>query len=313
MKDIMQDAPLVSVCCLTYNHEDTIAQAIEGIVKQETNFAFELIVHDDASTDKTADIIRSYKEQYPDIIVPILQEENQFYKCNLAKEFVNPKARGKYIAICEGDDYWTDSLKLQKQIDYMEANPGCTMTFHAIHQLNSDGTFTSYYPLKKTGVVSTEEVIKRGGLFCPSVSLVIRRDICEIWPDFRLATRIYDFPIQVLSAINGEVYYINEAMGVYRFAAKGSWTEAHEEKTDYKHMQIEEEWLRLFNEYTQERYADAVNYHLARIWSIEYRKNFETVNYKNAKKYLALLKGVDALKIRLRLIIYKIEEVLHGK
>lgn len=311
MKNTEKSTPLVTVCCLAYNHEDMIAQAIEGVIKQKTNFAFELIVHDDASTDKTAEIIRSYAERYPEIIVPIIQKENQFFKCNLAKEYVNPKARGKYIAICEGDDYWTDSYKLQKQIDYMEANPRCTMTFHAVQQLNSDGSFKKYYPLKKSGIVSAEEVIKRGGMFCPSVSLVIRRDICEMWPEFRDAASIYDFPIQILSAINGEVYYMNDVMGVYRFCAKGSWTEAHKYETDYKHMQEEEEWLNLFNQYTHDRYASSVCYHLARIWSIEYRNNFNKINYKNAKKYLGKLKGKDALNIRLRLVLYKIKEVLY--
>lgn len=313
MKPDVQKTPLVTVCCLAYNHEDTIEQTIEGVVNQKTNFAFELIVHDDASTDKTAEIIRSYAERYPEIIVPIIQKENQFFQCNLAKKYVNPKARGKYIAICEGDDYWTDPHKLQKQIDYMESHAECTMTFHAVQQLNSDGSFTTYYPLKKSGIVPTEEIIKRGGMFCPSVSLVIRRDICEMWPEFRNVARIYDFPIQILSAINGEVYYMHDTMGVYRFAAKGSWTEAHEQKTDFKHMQAEEEWLCLFNQYTQNKYASAVYYHLARIWSIEYRKNFNKTNYKNAKKYLSQLKGKDALKIRLRLMLYKIEEVSNGK
>lgn len=309
----MKREPLVTVCCLTYNHQETIAQAIEGVVRQKTDFAYEMIIHDDASKDKTAEIVMDYARRYPDIIVPIIQTENQFFKCNLAKEFVNPKARGRYIAICEGDDYWTDPLKLQKQIDYMESHPDCTMTFHAIDQLNSDGSFSSYYPMKQSGKVPTEEVIKRGGMFCPSVSLVIRRDVCEIWPDFRLATRIYDFPIQILSAINGDVYYINEKMGVYRFAAEGSWTQAHERKTDYEHMRNEEEWLSMFNEYTESKYKDSVNYHLARIWSVEYRKNFSAVNYKNAKKYLKLLSGMDAIKIKLRLLVYKIEEVVYGK
>ncbi len=297
---------LVSVCCLTYNHEKTIAQAIEGIVRQKTSFPFELIIHDDASTDGTTEIVRQYSREYPDIIVPIIQTENQFRKCNLAKTYVNPVAKGQYIAICEGDDYWSDPYKLQKQIDYMEAHPQCTMTFHAIEQLNGNGTKEEFHPRRTDGEVPTEEVIRRGGMFCPSVSLVVRRDICEMWPQFREKARIYDFPLQILAAINGSVYYFDDIMGVYRYAAEGSWTRDHVRETDYEHMRLEEDWLQMFNEYTQNQYKDAVNYHLARLWSIEYRNNRNKLHFLNAKKYAKLLSGADAWKIYFRLICYKL-------
>jgi len=302
----MTNIPLVTVCCLTYNHADYIVQTLDGILNQKTTFPYEVIVHDDASTDGTSDIIRRYEKKYPDIVVPIIQTENQFFKYNLAKQYVNPKARGKYIAICEGDDYWTDTTKLQKQVEYMEAHPECTMTFHAIEQLNSDGSVIKYHPLKESCVVSPECIIKRGGMFCPSVSLVIRRDICENWPKFRELAKVYDFPIQILSAINGKVYYFHEEMGVYRYGATGSWTEAHNEKTDYAHMQNEEEWLRLFNEYSNNQYEYEVNYHLARIWLVEYQKNLNIINYKNARKYVKMLSRKDALIINLRLLFFRV-------
>ena len=126
-----EKTPLVSVCTLAYNHEPYIRECLDGILMQKTNFAFELLIHDDASTDGTADIIREYEAKYPDIIKPIYQTENQYskgVKINATIQF--PRAKGKYIALCEGDDYWTDPLKLQKQVDFMEANPNCSLCCH---------------------------------------------------------------------------------------------------------------------------------------------------------------------------------------
>lgn len=119
---------VVSVICNTYNHEPYIRQCLDGFVMQKTDFSFEVLIHDDASTDKTADIIREYEAQYPDIIKPIYQAENQYSKkTGIMKTFQYPRVKGKYIALCEGDDYWIDPLKLQKQVDFMEANPKCSL------------------------------------------------------------------------------------------------------------------------------------------------------------------------------------------
>jgi glycosyltransferase involved in cell wall biosynthesis len=123
--DNLKDTVMVSVICNTYNHELYIKDALEGIVKQQTDFAIEVLVHDDASTDHTADIVREYEAKYPDIIKPMYEEENQYQQ---GKPFGSavwnfPRAKGKYIALCEGDDYWIDPFKLQKQVDFLEKNP----------------------------------------------------------------------------------------------------------------------------------------------------------------------------------------------
>ena len=98
-------------------------------IKQKTNFQWELLIHDDASTDRTAEIIREYAKRYPDRIFPILQTENQYSQglTNISGTFNFPRARGKYIAMCEGDDYWTDETRLQRQVDFMEVHPGCSL------------------------------------------------------------------------------------------------------------------------------------------------------------------------------------------
>jgi len=117
------DPPLVSVICITYNHEKYIRDAIEGCLIQDTDFPFEVIIHDDASTDGTTAIVRAYAERYPSIIKPIYQTENQYSQGNKPITFWLPRVRGQYIALCEGDDYWHDPSKLQKQVDILETCP----------------------------------------------------------------------------------------------------------------------------------------------------------------------------------------------
>lgn len=117
------NTPLVSVRCITYNQQSFIAQTLDGFLSQETDFPFEVIVHDDASTDKTADVIREYEKKYPKIIKPIYETENQYSKNDDSLDkIVDSACKGKYIAFCEGDDYWIDPLKLQKQISFLEKN-----------------------------------------------------------------------------------------------------------------------------------------------------------------------------------------------
>jgi glycosyltransferase involved in cell wall biosynthesis len=122
--------PLVSVSCLVYNHEPYLRQCLDGFVMQKTNFPFEVIVHDDASTDRSADIIREYVKKYPDLFVPVYQTENQYSKgIGVSVNHIYPKIRGKYMAKCEGDDYWIDPLKLQKQVNFLEKHEDYALVF----------------------------------------------------------------------------------------------------------------------------------------------------------------------------------------
>ena len=132
--------PLVSISCITYNHAPYIRQCLDGFVMQKTNFPFEILIHDDASDDGTSDIIREFEKAYPSVIKPLFEEENQWSKGRRGSVVFNfPRAKGKYIALCEGDDYWTDPLKLQKQVDFLEAHPEYAMCFHNVKVIAEEG------------------------------------------------------------------------------------------------------------------------------------------------------------------------------
>lgn len=141
--------PVVSISCITYNHENFIRDAIEGFLMQKTTFPVEILIHDDASTDNTASIVREYEEKYPQLIKPIYQTENQYSKKDgTIGRIQRGRARGKYFATCEGDDYWTDPLKLQKQVEFLEANPDCSLCFHASKSIrnNNPNDYTLHRP-----------------------------------------------------------------------------------------------------------------------------------------------------------------------
>lgn len=124
----MESKIIVSIQCLVYNHEPYLRKCLDGFVMQKTNFKFEAIVHDDCSTDKSCAIIREYAEKYPEIIKPIYEKENQYSKHDGSLNRIMDNASiGKYVAICEGDDYWIDPLKLQKQVDFLESHPDFDM------------------------------------------------------------------------------------------------------------------------------------------------------------------------------------------
>ena len=139
---------MVSICCMTYNQEKYIAETIEGFLKQKTDFEYEILIHDDASTDSTQSIIKKYAKNYPERIKLVIQEENQYSKgVDIVKEYLYPLVSGKYVAICEGDDFWIDENKLQKQIDILEENNSVNMCVHATQEIFEDGSITGkIYP-----------------------------------------------------------------------------------------------------------------------------------------------------------------------
>lgn len=182
-EDISMTAPLVSICCLTYNHERFLRTAIESFLMQDTSFPIEIIIHDDASTDRTPEIVQEYCARLPDVFVSIAQSENQYSRGfrGITARLVLPRARGKYVALCEGDDYWTDRHKLQQQIDCLEANPALSGSFHETLQLQVDGTPGRIFGQKAPELFTAEDTFSTLSPFHTS-SLVFRNALGDMPP-----------------------------------------------------------------------------------------------------------------------------------
>ncbi len=217
----------VSICCITYNQAPYIRDALEGFVRQKTNFSYEILIHDDASTDGTAEIIREYASRFPEMIRPILQMENQYSKGieSVSAIYNFPRARGRYIAMCEGDDYWTDEEKLQKQVDYLDAHPGCSLVFHSarVEVVGKAITERQMRPYRKSRKVLPEEIIDKTSGYA-TASLMFRKSMVEQLPDFYMNAPIADIPLQLLAAEAGWAYYMDAPMCVYRLGGAASWT-----------------------------------------------------------------------------------------
>jgi glycosyltransferase involved in cell wall biosynthesis len=219
----MNNAPLVSISCLTYNHGQFIRKCLDGFLMQKTNFQYEVLVHDDASTDNTRAIIEEYAQKHPDIIFPLFQEENQYQKGvrGMMAKFNFPRARGKYIALCEGDDYWTDPLKLQKQVDFLEHNSDYVLCFHKSmvlqdEELLPDPLEERYNRIKKYPVTKMDLLEQSN--FMHTNSVVFRNS----WKENPIELNYSpagDYLMHILVAEHGKIHRIDEVMGVYRMGS----------------------------------------------------------------------------------------------
>lgn len=221
---------LVSVSCTTFNHGRYIRSCLEGFLKQETDYDFEVLIHDDASTDDTVDIIREYQSRYPEIIKPVFEEINQYSLGNFRTNamFNFSRARGKYIAMCEGDDLWTDPGKLQKQADFMEAHPDFSLSCHSVGIIDETGAYRvekSVRPYVGTREISTRELISRRSDI-PTCSLFFRTASIQDLPKWYFDCPVGDEPLQLFLASQGRIWYYDEIMGMYRMGSSGSWSEA---------------------------------------------------------------------------------------
>lgn len=254
--------PLVSICCISYNHEKYISSAIEGFLLQKVNFPMEIIIHDDASTDRTAEIIKSYERKYPDLIKTIFQRENKYSKgINPYTAFVYPIAKGKYIALCEGDDYWTDPYKLQKQIDYLESHPDCTLCTHATKHVNLwEGGSEQIAGGERNTVFFTEDVLKRNPVAGHTSSMVFPRAIISQLPEWYEKVFVGDLPLKLICASLGYGYYIHEVMSVRLLGVEGSFNERiinNYEKKDEFYDRINE-IHRYFDDFTEGKYRGLI-------------------------------------------------------
>ena len=261
---------LVTVFCLAYNHEKYIRKTLEGFVKQKTSFKFKVLVHDDASTDGTQDIIKEYAEKYPDIFECILQDENKYQKgIDIEFEYVIPKLDGKYVAVCEGDDYWTDPNKLQLQVDYMEKHHDCTLCVHDTEKMFEDGksTGTTFNTSRKEKDYSFEDIVlSEPSAYFHFSSFMWRNDTLRKKNTAFTMNGIGDYPMALYFSSIGYIHYIPRVMTKYRLNAVGSWSSAmnaDNKKRIGQHNNIIA-GFKTIDEYTKHKYSPVIKKAIAR-------------------------------------------------
>lgn len=295
----------VSIVCLAYNHEKYIRDALEGFVNQNTNFNYEVIIHDDASTDGTAKIISEYAARYPDLIVPIFQTENQYSKHNpIHANYTAPIVRGKYIAMCEGDDFWVNPNKLQRQYEVMEEKSDCSICTHIVQDAQENGIpMGKYHPPMELseGIYGVQDFLKIQRKYPFQTSSYFMRS--ELWkslmidpPEFRKVVDVGDEPMLLYMLAHGNLYFIPECMSMYRRFAIGSWSQRTSKDKKVIHAQKMYKMMCLYDEYTEHKYD--CNIVMFRGRMLLMKKAFSELVKKENKAYL------DQLKFHKRIYVY---------
>ena len=316
---------MVSIVCTVYNHEPFLKSTLEGFISQNTNFKFEAIIHDDASTDNSAEIIREYQKKYPDIIKPIYQTENQYsQKRSILYNYLFPAAKGKYVAMCEGDDYWIDNHKLQKQIDYMESHPECTFCFTNAKCEENGKISRNVIPWCNYSVVSSNNNYNVKQLeelgYIPTCSFLFPRKCLDDMPVIDKKAFHGDGYLKLALTIQGYAHYIPETTCVYRFGVQNSSTTRwkNDAKVFSSYANKYALMYRELNRVTNYEYNDLFE-DRAVSWEVENilkAKNYKKMKEKQYKKYFKI-RGKKAL-LRYYLIcyfspIYNLLKFLKGK
>ena len=268
--------PLVAIRCITYNHAPYIRQCLDGFVMQRTDFAFVAIVHDDCSTDGTDVIVREYAQRYPHIIKPIFETENQYSKgdgslSRIMTQACN-KTGAKYIALCEGDDYWTDPLKLQKQVDFLENHPECSCCVHDyLVWIQSENQFLHYDKIrylkdfKGNGLTKDLDDYSELVFFTKTLTAVYRNK-CLLDSKYKHYIPKFDMTMFFALATQGDIYLMNERMGVYRVNNGG-----------------------VFSGPRRDRFLDATNPYMYTLCKVERTEQSKKFVYHYIKRYVVPL------------------------
>lgn len=220
---IQNNEVLVTIKCTVFNHEPYLRQCLDGFVMQKTNFDFEVLVHDDASTDDSKLIIQEYAERFPAIFKPMYEVENQYQKGGFYRiiQLMNKHIHGKYVAICEGDDFWIDPYKLQKQVDYMEMNPKCGLVYTKMNQLEQN---TGKISMGWAHQATFDEIITQNNPIC-TPTVLIRRDIYdEFYSEVKVnkSWKMADYPLWLYISHFTKIKCLSDITTTYRCLASSA-------------------------------------------------------------------------------------------
>lgn len=296
---------MVTVICMTYNHELYIRECLEGFVSQITTFPYEVFVHDDASTDNTALIIREYESKYPHLFRVVYESENHYQKKDGSlSRIVREACKGKYVAFCEGDDYWTDPYKLQKQCDILESHPELNICTHEVGILRDNKIISQKAPRDSECIIPVEEVIMGDGGFVGTNSILMRTNVLSKYKLFEFT--MLDYFMQISGSIPNGMYYINEQMSIYRRNSFGSWTQRvhSDKKNEEEHDQLLKKAFDSLNAETDFKYDGVIKEHYIKNEFIKLCGNpNRTIWEKQYRKYLFNMSFKERIRVVLRLLI----------
>jgi len=292
--------PVVNVICTTYNQEKYIRKTLESLVCQKTNFHFEIIINDDASTDGNPDIIKEFEMKYPSIIKPTYQPVNQHSKLiNVWFDVTFPKAKAKYIALCEGDDYWTDDTKLQQQYDFMEANPEYSCVFNnSIIVDENDNYISDFNKYKPINPIPEKDIISKGGNLSITASMFFRNQ--TEYPKFLFKAKSGDRALRLYLMTMGKFHFIDKKMSAYRKHDNGV-TNGGNVKIRIEFIKSNIELLNLFNNWSNLTYNKLIKKEISNMY--RNLSIFEN-NFSLKLKSFKLMNIKDKIKRILR-VMYK--------
>lgn len=275
------DTPLVSVHIITYNQDRYIAQAIEGALGQQTDFAFEIIIGEDCSTDGTRDAVFEYQKKYPEMIRVITSEQNVGAAANSLR--VREACRGKYTAICDGDDYWTDPSKLQKQVAFLEAHPEYSICCHDVDIVNDGVPKDDHkYVDFSANTFSFDDAVR--GHFIPTLSVVCRRELLDALPEWVSECVSGDIPMELLMLDAGLGYYIHETMGVKRDNPGGvTYIAERKKRATYSFLRM----YKRLNVHTEGRHRSVLHWKIADLSLIMAKTNLRAKRPVQCLRYLS--------------------------
>ena len=248
----------VSVICLTYNHVRWIRDALEGFVAQRTPWPVEVLVHDDASTDGTAAIVREYAARYPGLIRAFCSPVNLLSQgVVISRDVLYPFLNGEYVALCEGDDYWCDPLKLRRQVEALESHPEADICVHAVRRERPDGKVIYDAPFHRDTVIPASQVILGGGGYVATSSILCRRAAYMLQTPMR-EVLYNDYTLQVQGSLRGGMVYLRDCMSVYRQGLPGSWSARHRGEAHSRYRIGIRNMLRVLDDYTAGEFSDAI-------------------------------------------------------
>jgi glycosyltransferase involved in cell wall biosynthesis len=264
--------PTVSISCIAFNQSNYIRETLDGFLGQETNFLVEILIHDDASSDGTDLIILEYANKYPNIFKPLLQKVNQYSKIGFSLGFLEFKrARGKYIAICEGDDYWSDTRKLLKQVDLLEKETNVSFCFHSTKYLynTSDSKLELNRPkfIPINNKFELKHLIELDSQLISNCSVMMRSNQVQKFPQWVSDAPVGDLPLCLYLGTLGSMAYIDEAMSVYRVNSIGSWSNELASSRSYRIRHLKKlriMWLE-FDNWTDYTHSESIKIRIRQI------------------------------------------------